>query len=116
VEDSLTSKNLNTKVRPQEYANAWRELEKVRFTILWLIVGFTFVAGVFGLFFLMGVALLAEFVVVVLVWAGFWIWSFVRYLRWPCPRCGKRWQAKAGGGFTLIPRQRCASCDLAAGS
>lgn len=96
-----------------EYADSWRQLEKVRFTLLWITVLGTFVGGSFGLFFVVGATPIKTASVAALVWIVMWTWSVVRYLRWPCPRCHKVWQSKANGsGISLIPRESCPHCGL----
>jgi hypothetical protein len=96
-----------------EYADSWRQLEKVRFTLLWITVLGTFVGGSFGLFFVVGANPIKTASVAALVWIVMWTWSVVRYLRWRCPRCHKVWQSKANGsGTSLIPRESCPHCGL----
>ena len=91
------------------YAAAWARYRRIRLVTILLIVTFpvppmlvtgilTSVVGDAG-----GLVMVPAF----LVWIGVVVFAAIKWSYFPCPRCGKRFQRKAGWHT-----QRCASCGL----
>jgi hypothetical protein len=98
------------------YAAQWSELRTVRRRLLAVIL-----AGILGIaaWYLVDPQFHITLVttLVALVWTAFWVTAFNRYMRWPCPRCGKSWQFKPfwgyfSGPWDVLPRDACPHCGL----
>lgn len=99
-----------------KYGPAWQKLARIRRTAaLAVLVWFIWIVLEFWID--PGWVLTRQLVVTFLVCALFWSYAILNYLYWPCPECGRAFQAGfIQGPWAAWPRASCKHCGLQVGT
>ena len=96
-----------------EADSRWKELRVRERLVVFGFIGFFPVAGGLALFVSRFTS--AEWAVAAapVAWMAFVAVSWIRFLFWPCPRCGEHFHTKWYGLASLTRGRRCVHCGLA---